>query len=156
MRFIPTSEVWYQPQSISVHKAQRDDFTGLQSFLIPDFKVGPALSQGLDQMTLQHPLQPKLVSNSVTSVLSGSNSEENTHEIQKVKDRYDPSLSHSTIKQVHLNWVGSLSYPSQRGAVMIYSLNSVTVHPLILPQTLPSGQTKEDIVIWTPVTHTLP
>lgn len=90
-------------------------------------------------MTLQHPLQPKLVSNSVISVLSGSNSDENTHEIQKVKDRYNPSLSHNKIKQVHLNCWGSLSYPSQRGTVMLYSLNSVTEHPLILPQTLPSG-----------------
>jgi len=50
-------------------------------FLIPNFKVGPALSQGLDQMTLQHPLRPKLVYNSVISVLSGSNSDESTTKI---------------------------------------------------------------------------
>ena len=113
MRFTLTSQVWYQSLFISVHKAQKDDFIGLQIFLIPNFKVGPALSQRLDQMTFQHPLQPKLVYNSVISVLSGSNCDENTHEILKVKNRYDPSLSHSKIKQVHLNCLRSLSYPSQ-------------------------------------------
>lgn len=78
-------------------------------FLVPDFKAGPALGQGLDQVTFQHPLKPKLVYNSVISVLSGRNSDENTHEILKVKNRYDPSLPHSKIKQVHLNCLGSLS-----------------------------------------------
>lgn len=132
MRFILTSQAWYQPLLISAHKAQRDDFIGLQTFLIPSFKVGPSLRQRLDQMTLQHPLQHKLVYNSVISVLSGRNSDGNTHKLLKVKDRYDPSLSHSKINQVHLNCLGSLSYPSQWGAVMIYSLNSVTEDPLIL------------------------
>lgn len=83
MRFIPTSQTWYQPLLISVHKAQRDDFIRLQTFLIPNFKVGPALRQRLDQMTLQHPLQPKLVCNSVISVLSGRNSDGNTHKASK-------------------------------------------------------------------------
>lgn len=87
----------HQPLLISAHKAQRDDFIGLQTFLMPSFKVGPALRQRQDQMTLQHPLQPKLVCNSVISVLSGRNSDGNTHKLLKVKDRYDPSLSHSKI-----------------------------------------------------------